>query len=111
MGLGNAIGIGIPMVYLGLGGGEPAIDSRFIIQVKTDNPGSTSNDEFRLPWVSPEAIDVDWGDGNVDTGVTGQQTHTYASSGIYDIKVTALTGQMRFAGGGDNEKLIDIKNW
>ena len=36
MGLGNAIGIGIPMVSLGLGGGEPAIDSRFIIQVKTD---------------------------------------------------------------------------
>ena len=111
MGLGNAIGIGIPMVSLGLGGGEPAIDSRFIIQVKTDNPGSTSNNGFRLPWVSPEAIDIDWGDGNVDTGVTGQQTHAYASSGIYDIKVTALTGQMRFAGGGDNEKLIDIKNW
>lgn len=86
-------------------------EERFVIRVKTDNPGSTSNDEFRLPWVSPEAIDIDWGDGNVDTGVTGQQTHTYASSGIYDIKVTAVTGQIRFASSGDSEKLIEIKNW
>lgn len=109
MGLGNAIGIGIPMVSLGLGGGEPAIDSRFIIQVKTDNPGSTSNNQFRLPWIG--TYDVDWGDGNVDTAVSGTQTHTYSSAGIYDIKVTALTGQMRFAASGDSEKLIDIKNW
>ena len=109
MGLGNAIGIGIPMVSLGLGGGEPAIDSRFIIQVKTDNPGSTNNNQFRLPWIG--TYDVDWGDGNVDTAVSGTQTHTYSSAGTYDIKVTDTAGQIRFGGAGDAEKLINIKNW
>ena len=83
-------------------------DTRFIIRIDTTQAGSAA-DTFVLPWVG--TYDVDWGDGNVDLAVTNTQTHVYASSGIYDVKVTAATGQIYFNNGGDKSKLIDIRNW
>ena len=109
MGLGNAIGIGIPTVNLGLGGGSEPVEERFVIQVQTDNTGTSNDDQFTLPWVG--TYDVDWGDGNVETGVTNTQTHTYASAGTYDVAVTATTGNIRFRSAADPNKLIKIKNW
>jgi surface protein len=109
MGLGNAIGIGIPMVSLGLGGGSEPVEERFIISVKTDNAGTSADNEFTLPWIG--TYDVDWGDGNTETSVVDTQTHTYASAGTYDVKVTAVSGRIRFNNGGDKDKLLDIKNW
>jgi len=109
MGLGNAIGIGIPMVSLGLGGGGAPVEERFVISVKTDNAGTSAGNEFTLPWIG--TYDVDWGDGTLDSGVTNTQTHTYASAGTYDIAVTATTGKIYFNNGGDKAKLLDIKNW
>ena len=33
--------------------------------------------------------DVDWGDGNSETGITTEnKEHTYATAGLYEIKVT-----------------------
>ena len=89
------------------GGGVGA--ATFDIQVKTDNAGTSNNDQFTLPWVG--TYDVDWGDGNVDTSVSGTQTHTYASAGTYDISVTATTGRIYFNNGGDKAKLLDVKQW
>lgn len=83
-------------------------DTRFIIRIDTTQAGSAA-DTFVLPWVG--TYDVDWGDGNVDLAVTNTQTHVYASSGIYDVKVTATTGQIYFNNTGDKSKLIDIRNW
>lgn len=83
-------------------------DTRFIIRIDTTKAGSAA-DTFVLPWVG--TYDVDWGDGNVDLAVTGSQTHVYASSGIYDVKVTAATGTIYFNNSGDKSKLIDIRNW
>ncbi len=37
----------------------------FIITIKTDNPGSSGDDQFTLPWIG--TYDVDWGDGISDT--------------------------------------------
>ena len=83
--------------------------AEFIITVKTDNTGTSSSDQFTLPWVG--TYDVDWGDGISDAGVSGTQTHTYSSIGTYDVKVTAATGQIYFNNTGDKSKLIDIRNW
>jgi len=88
-----------------VGGGG---DTRFIIRIDTTQAGSAA-DTFVLPWIG--TYDVDWGDGNVDLAVTDSQTHVYASSGIYDVKVTAAIGQIYFANSGDKSKLIDIRNW
>ena len=87
-----------------------AVEERFVISVKTDNAGTSADNEFTLPWIG--TYDVDWGDGNTDTSVVDTQTHTYASAGTYDVKVTAETGQIFFArGNNDRNKLLDITNW
>jgi hypothetical protein len=86
-----------------------AAEERFIISVKTDNSGTSNNDQFKLAWYG--TYDVDWGDGNKEIGLVNNQTHTYASPGIYDVKVTATTGQVRFRSNGDEKKLLEIKNW
>ena len=85
--------------------GDPA----FVIRVKTDNVGTSASNQFTLPMIAG-TYDVDWGDGNVDTSQTGTQTHTYASAGTYDIRVTGGT-QFQFNFAGDPNKLIDIRNW
>jgi len=57
--------------------------------------------------------DVDWGDGTTTTGIivgTGF-THTYASSGIYQITITGLYPRMPFNNGGDKLKIISIDQW
>ena len=84
-------------------------DERFIISVKTDNAGTSTSTQFTLPWTG--TYDVDWGDGTVEEGVSGSQTHTYASAGTYDVAITAATGRIAFNDGGDKAKLVDIKNW
>ena len=89
--------------------GGQAVVPEFVIQVKTDNAGTSADNEFTLPWIG--IYDVDWGDGNTDTGVTDAQTHTYSTSGTYDVAVTATTGRIYFNNGGDKAKLLDIKNW
>ena len=96
------------------GAGQPqnggaGIEERFVISVKTDNAGTSLDNEFTLPWIG--TYDVDWGDGTLDSGVTNTQTHTYASAGTYDVAVTATTGRIRFDNRGDKSKLLDIKNW
>ena len=110
MAIGNSMGIGIPMVQLGLGGGGAPVDDRFIISVKTDNTGTSNDNQFTLPWDGN--YDVEWGDGNTDTGQSGATTHTYATAGTYDVSVTPI-GQCRFLfnGGGDKNKLLELKNW
>ena len=81
----------------------------FIITIKTDNPGSSGDDQFTLPWIG--TYDVDWGDGISDTGLVDTQTHTYASVGTYDVAVTATTGRISFSNIGDKDKLLDIQQW
>ena len=95
------------------GAGQPqngvGIEGRFVISVKTDNAGTSLDNQFTLPWIG--TYDINWGDGNTDTGVVNTQTHTYASAGTYDVKVKATTGRIYFNNGGDKAKLLDIKNW
>jgi surface protein len=112
MALGNSMGIGIPMVRLGLGGGGGAVtEPKFVIQVKTDNEGDSNDNQFKLPWRG--TYDVDWGDGTSDSSVTDTQTHTYSSAGNYVIKITPVSGAVRivFNNVGDKLKLLKIINW
>ena len=85
----------------------------FIILVKTDNAGTSASDQFTIPVYTlfvTNNYDVDWGDGNTDKGVSTSITHTYASAGIYTIKISGLH-QIYFNGGGDRLKLLEIQNW
>lgn len=89
-----------------------SIQTEFIILVKTDNAGTSASDQFTIPVfaTSPNNYDVDWGDGNTDTGVTTDITHTYASVGTYTIKISNEC-YIFFNNGGDKLKLLEIQNW
>ena len=96
-------------VYHPYAGCTPA-ETRFVISVKTDNTGTSNNDQFTLPWTGD--YNVDWGDGVTDIGQSGTTTHTYASAGTYDVSVTPTNAcRILFNNGGDKLKLLEVKNW
>jgi len=92
-----------------------AIAVERIIEIDTRNieSGSSANNQFRLVVGAGSNYNVDWGDGTSQTGVTATTTtKTYATAGIYDIK---LTGVVTHSVGGlatsDRRKYLKIKQW
>lgn len=89
--------------------------SGFVISVKTDNVGTSNNDQFTIPVLTAGSptynYDVDWGDGNTSEAVTGATTHTYSAASTYDITITGTFAGIGFNNGGDKLKLLDIKSW
>ena len=86
--------------------------------VKTDETGTSNNDQFTLPLLGSSSynFDVDWGDGNSETITTSSSpTHTYGSSGTYNVRITEnVVGgfpTIKFNNGGDRYKLLHINNW
>lgn len=85
----------------------------FITTWKTDNPGSSADNQVTIPTFSGEIYNysVDWGDGTSDTNITGDITHTYATPGTYDVSITGEFPQIYFVNQGDKEKILLIKQW
>ena len=97
-----------------VGGG--GVDERFIITVKTDNAGTSNDNQFTIP-TSTTGItqafnyDIETSDGQTITGVTGNHTITFPSAGTYDIFISGSFPYIYFNSGGDRRKLLDIKNF
>lgn len=89
-------------------------DTRFKITVDTTKAGSVA-DTFVLPNYTSDTYDyyVDWGEGGAEEHITtaGNHSHTYASSGTYQIKIKGIFPQIYFNNAGDKAKLITIDNW
>jgi surface protein len=88
----------------------------FTVNTNLTSAGSSTNTQFRLPLVSNGTINfvVEWGDGTSDTITTFNQaqiTHTYPSTGIYNIVISGTIRGFRFANGGDKLKILNIRNW
>ena len=84
-----------------------------IIVVDTTKAGSASN-TFVLPIIkaTSETVKIYWGDGTNSTGVNGNNTHVYAASGIYTIKIESrLFGGIYFNNLGDKAKITKIANY
>lgn len=76
--------------------------------------GSSADNEIAIPTnptYTTYNYSVDWGDGNTDIGVTGDITHTYASSGLYTIIISGTFPAIYFNETGDRNKIIEITNW
>lgn len=78
--------------------------------------GSSLNNEVTIPTnpaYTTYNYNVDWGDGNTDTGVTGTIIHTYATSGTYTITITGTFPSIYFNDDNANDKLkiIEILAW
>ena len=54
---------------------------------------------------------VDWGDGNTDSNITGNITHTYTSVGSYTINISGTFPQIYFNNTGDKLKIEEILSW
>jgi len=89
----------------------------FITTWKTDNPGTSNDDQITIPIVAPESgetfdLDIDWGDGQSDLGVSSTITHTYASVGTYQISITGVFPRIQLGlEGADSQKLIELNQW
>lgn len=81
-----------------------------IIVVDTTKAGSASN-TFVLPIIkdTTETVKIYWGDGTSSTGVNGNNTHVYAASGIYTVKIESkIFGGLYFNGSTDVLKIMKI---
>jgi len=109
---------------------EPIIETSsttFITKWKTDNQGTSENNQIKLPLVSDGTYNftIDWGDNTSDIITIYNQneiTHTYSNPGIYPIIIDgSITGfsfktiytdnkNMKIVK-TDNEKLLEILQW
>lgn len=84
-----------------------------IIVVDTTKAGSASN-TFVLPIAinAAETASCDWGDGSITSLVAGNNTHVYATSGVYTIKIySKIFWGVYFSNGGDKAKITQILSW
>ncbi len=76
--------------------------------------GSSANNEVTIPTnpaYTTYNYDVDWGDGQSDSGVTGDITHSYAAQGTYTIMISGTFPAIYFNDTGDRNKIIEILSW
>ena len=87
----------------------------FQITVKTDNTGTSNDDQFTLPLNTGETYDcwIFWGDStSTHQTTTTSPTHTYAAgAGIYQISITGTFPAIQFNAGGDCLKVVSFDNW
>ena len=88
----------------------------FISSWKTDNTGTSNDDQITLPLQSSGTYNflVKWGDGTQDTITAFDDpavTHTYTASGTFNVEITGNITGWRFNNGGDRQKLLDVSEW
>lgn len=97
-----------------------AVVTERIITIDTRNTesGSSASNQFNLAFQSGFGgtnFTVDWGDSTTDTVSSSVLTgilHTYATAGVYDIKITgSIKHNVSNATSADKRKYLDIKNW
>lgn len=85
----------------------------FITTWKTDNPGTSADNEITIPTYPGEIYDytIDWGDGTFNIGVTGNITHTYPIPGTYTVSISGEFPRIFFNETGDKDKILTINQW
>ncbi|WP_431125646.1 BspA family leucine-rich repeat surface protein [Flagellimonas flava] len=91
----------------------------FITTWKTDNLGVSDDNTISIPTRPGFLYDyaIDWGDGDVDTNVTGNISHTYDAPDTYTVSISGTFPGMLFNSYPGNEansdaaKLIEINQW
>ena len=84
-----------------------------IIVVDTTKAGSTSS-TFVLPIIkdTTETVKIYWGDGTNSIGANGDNTHVYAASGIYTVKIESkIFGGLYFNNAVDKLKIMNIRSY
>ena len=70
---------------------------------------TTSNESIIIP--ARGTYTIDWGDGTIEEGVSGSQSHTYDSVGRHTVRISdGITG-LRLDTSHDAHKLVSIDQW
>ncbi|WP_197463471.1 BspA family leucine-rich repeat surface protein [Cochleicola gelatinilyticus] len=79
----------------------------------TSLPGPSLDTDITIPTNPAFSYNysIDWGDGTNDTNVTGDISHSYASPGIYTVKISGTFPAIYFNIAGDRQKIIEITSW
>ena len=92
------------------GSAAPA-NLNFEFSVKTDNAGTSANNQFTIPTTgSGYNYNISTSEHAL-TGQTGDVTLTFATAGTYDIVISGDFPRIYFANSGNESKLVDIKSW
>ena len=88
------------------------LKSDFVTTWKTDNPGISPDTTIVLPMMGgPYDLDLE-NDGVFDyVGLSGPTTCIFSSAGTHTIRVRGTYDSIRFADGGDREKILSIDQW
>ncbi|NRB77044.1 MAG: BspA family leucine-rich repeat surface protein, partial [Saccharospirillaceae bacterium] len=83
----------------------------------SEHPGQGTGSQITLE-INPDFTydyNVDWGDGQTDSNVTANITHTYSQPGEYLIQISGVYPQMYFDTQHsfltDNQKLLSVEHW
>jgi surface protein len=82
----------------------------FIMSVKTDNAGTSNNDQFNL-LLSASLFNVTTSDGQIFTDQNSSFTITFPAPGTYDIMITGLVYGFAYSNADDIQKITEIKQW
>jgi len=86
---------------------------KFTLEVKSDNAGTSGTNQFTIPTTTGTYLyDYTTSDGQSGTGITGDETITFASgAGTYEIYITGTFPYIYFDNGGDKLKLLRVLEW
>jgi gliding motility-associated-like protein len=110
------------LFYLGFGF---SVNAQFITTWKTDNPGTSNNDQITIPTTgSGYNYDITWeevgnltNNGTEPSGQTGNYTITFPSAGTYTVTITGAFPRIYFNAGGffgdnnDYRKILTVEQW
>jgi len=99
------------------GGGEGTLQEIYDL-----NPDPVLRFRIKLSSGSTETIrtqtdgqtynyNVDWGDGTITTGATGDTSHTYPGAGTYTVSITGTFPGFRMSSSGIHSDAVAILNW
>lgn len=83
--------------------------NRFITTWET----TTDNENITIPTFAGETYNyaVNWGDGTIESGLTGDATHTYTVAGNHEVLITGNFPRIYFNNGGDRLKIQTVQQW
>ena len=83
----------------------------FEMIVKTDNAGTSDNDQFTIPTLGGGYNYTVETSEQLLTNQTGNVTLEWASAGTYWVRITGNFPRIFFNNGGDRLKLLEVSNW
>ena len=85
---------------------------KFEFSVNTAESGTSNDDQFTLSVGSGTFLyDLTTSDGHSETGLTGNHTLTFSSSGVYSISISGQFPAFKFNNGNDGEKMVTLDNF